>query len=79
MTDIRMRSRSFHRWLIALSLGLAVLTLPLIAGSAFAQGIDIPAILNPDIKGPPTSANLQFGHQFKADVEDNEPRSLETT
>ena len=70
MTNIRMRSRSFHRWLIALSLGLTVLTLPLITGSAFAQGIDIPAILDPDVKGPPTAVNVQFGHQFKADVDD---------
>jgi len=71
MTNIRMRSRSFHRWLIALSLGLAVLTLPLITGSAFAQGIDIPAIVDPDMKGPPTMATFQYGHQFKADVEDS--------
>jgi len=69
MTNIRMRSRSFHRWLIALSLGLAVLTLPLITGSAFAQGIDIPAIMDPDLEGPPTVVTLQYGHQFKVDVD----------
>jgi hypothetical protein len=70
MANSHLRPRSFHRWLVALSLGLAILSLPLIAGSAFAQGIDIPAILSPDVKGPPTAANLQFGHQFKADVQD---------
>jgi len=71
MANFRMRSRSFHKWLIALALGLAILALPLITGSAFAQGVDIPAIMDPDVKGPPTVASLQYGHQFKVDVEDS--------
>jgi hypothetical protein len=45
--------------------------LPLIAGSALAQGIDIPAILDPDLKAPPTVVTLQYSHQFKVDVEDS--------
>jgi hypothetical protein len=42
-----------------------------IAGSAFAQSIDIPAALSPDLKAPPTIVTVQAGHQFSVDVEDN--------
>jgi hypothetical protein len=70
MSDYRIRRRSFQQRIGAASLSLAILALPLIAGSALAQGIDIPAILDPDMKGPPTVVNLQYGHQFKTDVED---------
>jgi len=48
-----------------------MLALPLIAGSALAQGIDIPAMLNPDLKAPPTAINLQYGHQFEVDVDNS--------
>lgn len=36
----------------------------------FAQAIDLPAVLDSDLKAPPTSANLQYSHQFEADVEE---------
>lgn len=42
----------------------------LTASSAFAQAVDIPAVLDADLKAPPTAAVLQYGHQFGADVED---------
>jgi len=38
--------------------------------AAFGQAVDIPAIVNADPKAPPTFAMVQYGHQFKADVED---------
>ena len=71
MSDFRMCRRPSHRRIYAISLSLAILVLPLITGSARAQGIDIPAIVDPDMKGPPTLVNLQYGHQFKVDVEDD--------
>ncbi len=70
MSDFRMCRRPFHQRIYATSLSLAILTLPLIAGSALAQGIDIPAMLDPDMRGPRTAVNLQYSHQFKTDVED---------
>lgn len=51
---------------------LGVLGLGLCASlPASAQLVDIPAILDSDLKAPPTVATLQYGHQFKADVEDD--------
>ncbi len=50
---------------------LAILVLGLFgAGSAFAQAIDIPAVLDSDLKGPPSFAVAQYGHQFAAKVDD---------
>jgi hypothetical protein len=49
---------------VAFSLGL------LAAASAHAQAVDIPAILDADLKAPPTAVVLQYGHQFGAEVED---------
>lgn len=37
---------------------------------ATAQIVDVPAVLEPDLKAPPMSAVVQYGHQFEADVED---------
>lgn len=67
MNDVSMESRM--NLLRGLSRALAPLLL-LAAGSAFAQAVDIPAILDADLKAPPTSAVVQYGHQFGADVED---------
>ena len=49
---------------------LAVMTFGVLAGTAVAQSVDIPAIMDPDIKGPPTALSVAYGHQFSADVED---------
>ena len=49
--------------------GLAVLLALLPAGSVFAQVVDIPAVMNPDLKAPPTAVMVQYGHQFKADID----------
>jgi hypothetical protein len=70
MSDFRMHRQSSCRSIFVSSLSLATLVLPLVAGSALAQGVDIPAILNPDLKAPPTAVTVQYGHQFKTDVED---------
>ena len=51
-----------------LSLLASALLATTIAGSAFAQSIDIPAALNPDLKAPPTIVTVQGGHQFNVDV-----------
>ena len=48
---------------------LASMFLLLPAGFVSAQSIDIPAIMSPDLEAPPTAAMVQYGHQFKADVE----------
>lgn len=54
----------------------ALAALSLLAGVAFgssqasAQEIDLPAVVDSDIKAPRTSATLQYAHQFEADVED---------
>ena len=56
----------------ATSLGLAILSLALISGPAFAQSVDIPAIMDADLKAPPTAITVQYGHQFKADVDDGD-------
>jgi hypothetical protein len=70
MSVSRKCRRAFQLTVYATSLTLAVLMLPLITGAAFAQGVDIPAILDPDLKAPPTAVTFQYGHQFKVDVED---------
>jgi hypothetical protein len=49
---------------------LTVLSFAGIAGSAFAQSVDIPAIMDPDVKAPPTVISAKFNHQFGVDVED---------
>ncbi len=40
------------------------------ASSAAGQAVDIPAVLDAEVKAPPTIAIVQYGHQFAADVED---------
>ena len=40
------------------------------AGSAFGQAIDIPAVLDSDLKGPASFGVAQYGHQFAAKVDD---------
>ena len=70
MSDFRILRRTFRGSFVTPSLTLAILTLTLASGSAFAQGVDIPAILNPDLKGPPTVVAVQYGHQFKSDLDD---------
>lgn len=52
------------RFLVSVILGLFG------AGSAFGQALDIPAVLDSDLKGPATFAVAQYGHQFKAKVDD---------
>jgi hypothetical protein len=54
---------------VAIPMG-SVLIIGGIATTAFAQAVDIPAILSADAKGPPNFVTLQYGHQFKTDVED---------
>jgi len=49
---------------------LAALLASFIAAPAFGQAVDIPAALDSDLEAPPTVATFQYGHQFKADVED---------
>lgn len=39
-------------------------------GRVGAQAVDIPAILDADLKAPPTIAIVQYGHQFGAEIED---------
>lgn len=56
-----------NRNIVCLTLLLAFLA----PSIGFAQGVDIPAALNPDLKAPPTVATLQYGHQFSSDVEDD--------
>ena len=70
MSDLQEQRRPLDRRIITTSLSLSLLLLALIAGSASAQSIDIPAMLTPDAKGPPTMVNLQYGHNFKTDVDD---------
>jgi hypothetical protein len=72
MSDSRTRRRSSIRSFLECPIGLVVgLVLLLAATSASAQSVDIPAIMDPDVKAPPTMIALQYGHQFKADVEDD--------
>jgi len=59
----------------ALTLFGAIFCLLTSAGQVSAQAIDIPAIMNPDLNAPPTIATLQYGHQFKTDVDDNSEMS----
>lgn len=71
MSDSQIYRRSSCQSIFVSSLSLAMLILPLIAGSALAQSVDIPAIMDPDLKAPPTVVGVQYGHQFKTDVEDS--------
>ncbi len=48
----------------------ALLAVLAFAAPALAQTVDIPAMVLPDRAVPPTAASVQYGHQFKADVED---------
>ena len=59
----------------ALALFGAIFCLLAAAGQVSAQAIDIPAIMNPDLKAPPTIATLQYGHQVKTGVDDNNEMS----
>jgi hypothetical protein len=61
----RMEGRLLRPLLSALLLSM------LASGSAFAQIVDIPAIMDPSAKGPPTFVQLQYGHQFETDVDDD--------
>lgn len=70
MSDSSSFDRFVGRTSLRTSLLLAVPSLVLIGGSAFAQSVDIPAIMDADLKAPPTAVTVQYGHQFKADVED---------
>jgi len=75
MSNLPNRQQTFKRAIFIAILALAIPTAPMlivggIAGSASAQTVDIPAILGADAKGPPTFMTLQYGHQFKTDVED---------
>lgn len=62
--------RAVARVVVAASAVVATIA-SLASGSAFAQAIDLPAILDADLKAPPTSAIVQYGHQFEADVENS--------
>jgi len=71
MSDSRTRSRSTRRSFLDSPVSLVVsLMLLMAAASASAQSVDIPAIMTPDANAPPTMIAVQYGHQFKADVED---------
>lgn len=48
------------------------------AALASAQAIDIPAVLDSDLKGPSTFAVAQYGHQFGADVDDGSEVARDT-
>ncbi len=47
---------------------LAALLASFIAAPAFSQAVDIPAVMDSDLKAPPTVATLQYGHQFGTGV-----------
>ena len=65
------RARTPARAVIEMSTTAIVLLLAISAASvASAESVDIPVDLDPQLKAPPTVATLQYGHQFKADVED---------
>jgi hypothetical protein len=69
------RLQALQRAIFVALLSLAIPVAPMlivggIAGSAFAQAVDIPAILSADLKGPPSFVNFQYGHQFKTSVND---------
>lgn len=51
------------------SAGLVAMLTLLASGSAFAQAVDIPAIMNPDLKIPPTTVAVNYAHQFKTDID----------
>ena len=75
MSNFPNRLQAFKRAMLIAILAVAipmgsVLIIGGIAGSASAQAVDLPAILAADTKGPPTFITLQYGHQFKTDVED---------
>jgi hypothetical protein len=52
--------------LLVISFGLLAWAVP-----AAAQIVDIPAMVLPDHGAPPSAISLQYGHQFKTDVEDD--------
>lgn len=66
-------STSPFRWLQSrvAGLGVALLAAPLLAASAYAQVVDIPAMVAPERRGPPTAVSFQTGHQFQTDIEVN--------
>ncbi len=75
MSNFSNRLQTFKRATFVAILALAIPMAPVlivggIAGSASAQAVDIPAILSAELEGPPTFMTLQYGHQFKTDVED---------
>jgi hypothetical protein len=75
MSKFPNRLQAFKRTILVALLAVAIPMGPVliiggIAGSASAQAVDIPAVLAADMKGPPTFMTLQYGHQFKTDVED---------
>ncbi len=75
MSNLPKHKQTFKRAIFVAILALAIPMAPLlivggIAGSASAQGVDIPAILSAELEGPPSFITLQYGHQFKTDVED---------
>jgi hypothetical protein len=72
MNRSRISQARYRAWRIRSLVSLAIFALALatIPMAAFGQAIDIPAIVNADPKAPPTFAMVQYGHQFKADVED---------
>lgn len=66
-----MRDETRDSWAICRGAMLVVLVLGLfVSGEAFGQAVDIPAVMDSDLKGPPTVVTLQYGHQFGANVED---------
>ena len=75
MSNSTNRLRAFKRAIQIAILAVAIPMVPVlliggIATPASAQAVDIPAILSADTKGPPNFVTLQYGHQFKTDVED---------
>jgi hypothetical protein len=75
MSNFPNRLQAFKRAILIAILAVAIPMGPVlivggVAGSAFAQAVDIPAILSAEITGPPSFVTLQYGHQFKTDVED---------
>jgi hypothetical protein len=75
MSNFPTRPQTFKRAIFIAALTWAIPMAPLlivggVAESAFAQTVDLPAILAADLEGPPSFAALQYGHQFKTDVED---------
>jgi hypothetical protein len=75
MSNLPNHLQAFKRAIFIAILAAAIPMAPMlivggIVGSASAQIVDIPAILAADMKGPPNFVTVQYGHQFKTDVED---------